>query len=170
MVVSFTNILFYYLMYALFDNVVELLGWTNLSPGFLNFTKLSMLVIVGFLIGLLVILLLDIGTKKACFERSYFDVRTLVILGFIPAIGLLLSGGAITNFFITRFFSSNKELTEIYYYLFSRSTLWSIWLGFSIGASVRLGFKKKFRYQMIYDVDNSTDDLRNSYEDSEYSS
>lgn len=163
MVMSFINILFYFIMYALFDNMVELLGWTNLSPGFLNFTKLLMLIILGFLIGLVGILLFDIGTKKACFERSYFDIKSLVILGFIPSIGLLLSGGSITNFFVSRFFGSNKELTEIFYYLFSRNTIWSIWLGFSIGASVRLAFRKKFKSKMIYDGGGgSTVEFKNS--------
>lgn len=165
-VVSFINIFLYYLIYALFDKFIELLGWTELSPGFLNFIKLLMLVVVGFLIGLLVIILLDIGpNKRTYFEKSYFDVKSSVILGFIPAIGLLLSGGTITNFFITRFFGSNKDLSEICYYLFSNSSLWSIWLGFSIGASVRLRFKKKIGYQKIYDFGNSGNDLRNGYKD-----
>ncbi|MBC7333865.1 MAG: hypothetical protein H5T85_05355 [Actinobacteria bacterium] len=142
-VISFINIVLYYMMYALFDSIVELLDWTNLSPGFLNFTKLSILVTLGFLIGLLVILVLDVGRS-----RSYFDIRTLAMIGFIPAIGLLLSGGTITNFFITRFFDSNKQLSELCYYLFSRTIVWSLWLGFSIGVSVRLKFREEFKHRV----------------------
>ena len=148
LIISFINTILYILVYAYYDNILNLFN-TAMSPaGLLNFVKLLILVIVGFCIGLNVSLLLRLNINK-----SFFDIRTLIIVGFIPAFCLVLSEGTITNFIIAKFFGSNKGLTELVFYLFSRQIIWTLWLGFSIGSSVRINFIKRLRHAVSYNVE-----------------
>lgn len=142
---SFINTVLYILVYAYYDYVLNLFGTIPLSAGFLSFIKLLVLIIIGFCIGLNVSLLLKLNIGK-----SYFDLRNFVIIGFIPAICLLLSEGTITNFIITKFFGSDKRLAELVFYLFSRQIIWTLWFGFSIGSSVRISFKKRLKHEITY--------------------
>lgn len=134
-IVSFVNTLFYVLFYAYFDNVMELLGTTILSAGFQHFIKDLILIIIGFCIGLMAIMFL-----KPKINRSYFEVKNLILLGIVPFFMLLLSRGAITNFIVSRFFSNNTSIQELIFYLFSRQVLWAMWFGFALGTSVRPNF------------------------------
>jgi len=148
LIISFINTVLYILVYAYYNNILNLFNTVALPVGLLNFIKLLTLVIVGFCIGLNVSLLLRLNINK-----SFFDIRTLIIVGFIPAFCLLLSEGTITNFFIAKFFGSNKRLTELVFYLFSRQIIWTLWLGFSVGSSVRINFIKRIRHTVTYNVE-----------------
>lgn len=148
LITSFINTVSYVLVYAYYDNILNIFNATALPAGLLSFIKLLVLVIVGFCIGLSVSLLLKLNIDK-----SFFDIRTFIIVGFIPAFCLLLSEGTITNFIITRFFGSNKGLTELVFYLFSRQIIWTLWLGFSIGSSVRINFIRKLKHVVSYNVE-----------------
>ena len=147
LIISFINTVLYILVYAYYDYILNLFGELQLSAGFLNFIKLLTLIIIGFCIGLNVSLLLSLNIGK-----SFFDIKSFVIIGFMPAVCLLLSEGAITNFIITRFFGSDKELTELIFYLFSRQIIWTLWFGFSIGSSVRINFRKRLKHEVSYKV------------------
>jgi len=149
LIISFLNTVLYILVYAYYDYLLNLFGEMLLSEGFLNFIKLLLLIIVGFCIGLSMSLLLRLDLYK-----SYFDIRNFVIIGFIPVICLLLSEGTITNFIITKFFGSDKKLTELVFYLFSRQIIWTLWFGFSIGSSIRINFKKKLKHEVRYKVES----------------
>jgi len=148
LITSFINTVLYILVYAYYDNILNIFDTVALPAGLLSFIKLLVLVIVGFCIGLSVSLLLKLNIDK-----SFFDIRTFIIVGFIPAFCLLLSEGTITNFVITRFFGSNKRLTELVFYLFSRQIIWTLWLGFSIGSSVRINFVRKLKHVASYNVE-----------------
>jgi len=148
LITSFINTVLYILVYAYYDNILNLFNTVVLPVGLLNFIKLLTLVIVGFCIGLNVSLLLRLNINK-----SFFDIRTLIVVGFIPAFCLLLSEGTITNFIIAKFFGSNKRLTELVFYLFSRQIIWTLWLGFSIGSSVRINFIRKLKHVASYNIE-----------------
>ncbi len=148
LIISFINTVLYILVYAYYDNILNLFNTVVLPVGLLNFIKLLTLVIVGFCIGLNVSLLLRLNINK-----SFFDIRTLIVVGFIPAFCLLLSEGTITNFIIAKFFGSNKRLTELVFYLFSRQIIWTLWLGFSIGSSVRINFIRKLKHVASYNIE-----------------
>jgi len=147
-ILSFLNTILYILVYAYYDYILSLFDTALISAGVLNFIKLLLLVITGFCIGLMVSLLL-----KLDIDKSFFDIKTLIVVGFIPAVCLLLSEGTITSFIITKFFGANKKLTELVFYLFSRQILWTLWFGFSIGSSVRINFKKKLKHEVRYKVE-----------------
>jgi len=135
---SFINTVFYIFIYSYFDNILDVLGVTDLSPAAVNYIKLAALLIVGFCIGANVMLILRLKIK-----RSLFSFRNLIIIGIFPFICLILSEGTITSFIINKFFNSSETLSELAFYLFSRQTIWSLWLGFAIGSSIRFSFLKK---------------------------
>jgi hypothetical protein len=135
---SFINTIFYLLIYSYFDNILELLGALDISPAILNYIKLLLLLIIGFSIGIMVILMLNLKLGK-----SSFSFKNLLLVGTVPFIFLILSEGTITNFIINSLFHSSKTISELVFYLFSRQIIWSLWLGFAVGTSVRLSFSKR---------------------------
>lgn len=144
-VFSFINTIFYILIYSYFDNILELFGGAGLSSAVVNYIKLLALLIVGFCIGVNVMLMLRLKIKK-----SLFSFRNLIIIGIIPFICLILSEGTITSFIIAKFFNSSERLSELVFYLFSSKTIWSLWLGFAIGSSIRFGFfGRKYRHLSV---------------------
>ena len=149
---SFINTLFYILIYAYYDNILGFFGVEDISSAVLNFIKLLVLLIIGFCIGINVMLLLRLKL-----ERSLFSFKNLVLIGIIPFFCLILSQGSITSFIITRFFNSSIQLNELVFYLFSRQTIWSLWLGFAIGSSVRFSFFRKKHKHMADDQPGQAD-------------
>jgi hypothetical protein len=148
LIFSFINAILYILVYSYYDYILGLFGEISVSAGFLSFLKILILIIVGFLIGLIAVLLLNLNIG-----RSYYDYKTLIIIGIIPFICLILSEGTITNFFIIKFFDSSRRISELVFYLFSRQIIWTLWLGFSIGSSIRLSFKRKIsKHEVRYRV------------------
>ncbi|MBE3035971.1 MAG: hypothetical protein IMZ70_02650, partial [Candidatus Atribacteria bacterium] len=137
-VIAFVNTMLYLLVYAYYENIMGLFGNVNVAGGWLSFLKILDLVIVGFLIGLIVAMLLRLRI-----EKSFFDYRMLLIVGILPFIFLILSQGQVTNFFITKLFNSNRQISEAAFYFFSSQIIWAMWFGFAIGVSIRLAFKKK---------------------------
>jgi hypothetical protein len=135
---SFINTVFYIFVYSYFDNILDILGVTGLSSTAVNYIKLAALLVVGFCIGANVMLILRLKIK-----RSLFSFKNLLIVGIFPFICLILSEGSITSFIINKFFNSSERLSELAFYLFSRQTIWSLWLGFAIGTSIRFSFLKK---------------------------
>ena len=127
---SFINTIFY--------NILDILGITDLSSTAVNYIKLAALLVIGFCIGITVMLILRLKIKK-----NLFSFKNLIIVGIFPFICLILSEGTITSFIINKFFNSNEKLSELAFYLFSRQTIWSLWLGFAIGTSIRFSFLKK---------------------------
>ena len=145
---SFINILLYYTAFAYFDNITDVLAVYNLQAGFLNFLRLFIVFILGFMIGFLISI-----SRKAAASTNYFDIKVFLIAGCIPALALILYSTGAVNLMVTRFFNSNLTISELVFYFFSRDTIWAIWLGISAGASVRLSFisqpKKRFKHQII---------------------
>jgi len=135
---SFINTIFYLLIYSYFDNILGLFGAIDISSAGLNYLKLFILLIIGFCIGLTVMFMLNLNLG-----RSSFSFKNLVLVGIIPFIFLILSEGTITNYIINNLFNSNKTISELVFYLFSRQTIWSLWLGFAIGTSIRVSFSKR---------------------------
>lgn len=141
---SAANTLLYILVFAYFDYILSVLGATSLSPGLISFLKILFLLVVGACIGFLVSLL-----AKERPVKTYYDYKLLIIIGIVPFLCLILSEGTITNFIITRFFGSNKRLSELVFYLFSRQVLYAVWLGFAAGISTRFGFSGKKTYKHV---------------------
>ena len=135
---SFINTVFYVFVYSYFDNILDIFGVTGLSSIAINYIKLAALLVVGFCIGITVMLILRLKIK-----RSLFSFKNLLIVGIFPFICLILSEGTITSFIINKFFNSSEKLSELAFYFFSRQTIWSLWLGFAIGSSIRFSFLKK---------------------------
>jgi len=144
-VIAFINTMLYLFVYAYFENIMGLFGNVSVAGGWLSFLKILDLIIVGFLIGLIIAMLLRLRI-----EKSFFDYRMLLIVGILPFIFLVLSGGQVTNFFIAKLFNSSRQISEAAFYFFSRQIIWAIWLGLAIGVSVRLAFKKKLKHEMTY--------------------
>ena len=151
-VFSFINTIFYILAYAYYDTILSFLGVENISAPALNYIKLLILLVIGFCIGTNVMLMLRLKL-----ERSIFSFTNLILIGIIPFLCLILSQGSITGFIITRFFNSNARLSELAFYLFSRQTIWALWLGFAIGSSVRFGFPKRRHRHVVNDEPEQVD-------------
>jgi len=143
-VFSFINTIFYILIYSYFDNILNIFGGGPSSTA-VNYIRLAVLLIAGFCIGVNVMLILRLKIK-----RSVFSVKNLLIIGIIPFIFLILSEGSITGFIINKYFNASGELNEIVFYLFSRQAIWSLWLGFAIGSSIRFSFaERKYKHISI---------------------
>ena len=86
-------------------------------------------------------------------KRSRLDIRNLILVGIVPFILLILSPGPVNDFIATKIFSNNEKVRELLFYLFSRQPLWAVWLGFAIGTSARISFRKKDqRHAVSYDA------------------
>lgn len=146
---SFINAFLYFMFYAFFDSIMNLTGGLSISPDIVAFLKLVILIVFGFLIGLVVSLLLKLNI-----EKSFFDYKTALIAGIFPFIFLILSIGSITNFIADNILQSNRQLTELLFYFLSRQIIFSLWFGFAIGVSVRITFKKKIKHEITYNLNN----------------
>jgi hypothetical protein len=145
--ICFVNIFLYYTAYSYFDNILTALAVYGLPVGFLTFLKYFIIFCLGFLIGLLVILAMRLRVSM-----NYFDIKVLLLAGFFPALALILSYSGLISFLINTFFAGNEGIRELYYYFFSRTDIWSLWLGVATGASVRLRLmqpKKKYKHQAM---------------------
>lgn len=138
---SFINILLYYTAFAYFDNITGALAVYNLPAGFLNFLRFIIVFLLGFVIGFLIILSMKSGEN-----RNYFDIKALMITGCIPAAALILYKTGLVDLAVTRLFNSDLTVSELAFYFFSRETVWAIWLGISVGASIRLKFRSTERH------------------------
>ena len=150
-ITSFITAFLYFLIYALYDNILAVFGSIDVTGAFISFLKIFILVIVSFLIGLIVILLLKIR-----YEKSHFDYRFLLIVGILPFIFLILSQGAVTNLIIVKVFNSNRQISEFVFYFLSRQIVWAMWLGFALGTSVRLSFKRKLKHEASYKMEQAS--------------
>lgn len=150
-VIAFTNGLLYFVVYAYFDTIISMMGPSSLSGGLQSFFKILLLLIAGFCIGLIPMLILSPGMR-----RSRIDIKNLVLLGVVPFILLVLSPGAVIDFIATRIFSNNENIKELLFYLFSRQPLWSVWLGFAIGTSARITFRRR---ENIQTADSISDEI-----------
>jgi hypothetical protein len=147
-VFSFINALLYFLIYAYYENIIGILGNVDITAGAVSFLKIFILIIMGFLIGLIVSLLIKIQLDK-----SFFDYRIALIVGILPFIFLILSQGNVIGFIVTRIFNSDRQISELLFYFLSRQIIWALWLGFAVGASVRVAFKKKLKHEIYYAID-----------------
>jgi hypothetical protein len=146
-VFSLINIILYYTAFAYFDNILNAFAGYSLPASLLIFLKYFIIFIVGFMIGLLIIL-----SMKPKAKMNYFDLKVFLIVGFIPALALILNGTGAVNIMVTKFFGSNLTVSDLVYYFFSNNYIWSLWLGVSVGSSIRLRFiskDKKFKHQVI---------------------
>jgi hypothetical protein len=149
-ITSFITAFLYFLIYAMYDNILAVFGSIDVTGAFISFFKIFILVIVSFLIGLIVILLLRIR-----YEKSHFDYRFLLVVGILPFIFLILSQGAVTNLIIVKVFNSNRQISEFVFYFLSRQIVWAMWLGFALGTSVRLAFKRRLRHEASYKMEQA---------------
>ena len=146
-IICFINIFLYYTAYSYFDNILAALAKYALPVGFLTFIKYFIIFVLGFLIGLLVILGMRLRVSI-----NYFDLKVLLLVGMIPALAIILSYSGLVSFLINNLFSGNETISELYYYFFSRTDIWALWLGVATGASIRLKLmqqKKKYKHQAI---------------------
>jgi hypothetical protein len=144
--VSLVNIILYYTAYAYFDNILAALAGFELPVGFLTFLKYFIVFILGFLIGFLII----IGMKLRV-RMNYFDIKVLLLVGFIPASAMILYYTGIVDLILNKIAGPGGSAGELYYYFFSRTDIWSLWLGTAVGSSIRvkLAPAKKYRHQAI---------------------
>jgi len=149
-IMSFITAFLYFLIYALYDNILAVFGSFNVAGALSSFLKIFVLVIVSFLIGLIVIMLLKIR-----YEKSHFDYRFALIVGILPFIFLILSQGAVTNFIIVKVFNSNRQISEFVFYFLSRQIVWAMWLGFALGTSVHLAFKRRLKHDLSYKMEQA---------------
>lgn len=148
------------LVYAYYDNILGMFGNIAISAGLQNFLKTLILLVVGFCIGIMVMLLLNIKSG-----RSYFDLKNLLLIGIVPFILVILSLGPVSGFIFSRLLSGNERIQEAVFYLLSRNVLWSIWFGFALGTSVRPSFgKRRHKHASTYIL--SEDNVMESREQS----
>ena len=118
--------------------------------GFFAFLKLVVLIVVGFLIGLIVSLMTRVQV-----EKTFFDYKIAIVAGIIPFILLILSTGIVTDFIVSGIFNSNRQVSEFVFYFLSRQIIWTLWLGFALGASVRVSFKKKLKHEAYFKMEDN---------------
>ena len=149
---SFINAFLYYLVYAFYDNILGIIGAGSgaAAAGFFAFFKIVVLIVIGFLIGLVVSFM-----TRVKIERTFFDYRIAIVAGIIPFILLILSAGAITDFIVTGIFNSNRQISEFVFYFLSRQIIWTLWLGFALGASVRVSFRKKLKHETYFKLEDN---------------
>lgn len=146
-IICFVNIFLYYTAYSYYDNILTALAKYELPVGFLTFLKYFIIFVLGFLIGLLVILGMRLRVS-----RNYFDVKVLLLAGLLPALAIMLYYSGLVSFLISTFFAGNETISELYYYFFSRTDIWALWLGVAAGASVRLKLmqpRRKYKHQAL---------------------
>ena len=137
LIFSYFNIVLYIIIYSYFDYMLTNLPSFVISAGLISFLKIIFLIAAGFSIGLIVSLFRGWDGMK-----SAFDYRIFILTAFIPFLMLVFSGAGISNFIITAFFNSNKKLTELFFYLFSRDFIYALWLGVACGANIKIRFKR----------------------------
>ena len=145
-IISFVNILLYYSAYAYYDTILGALAKYELPVSLLSFIKYFIIFILGFLIGFLIILGMRLKVKM-----NYFDIKVLLLVGLVPALAIIISYSGLANFLVTSIFKSNDTVNELYYYFFSRTDIWAMWLGIATGSSIRikLSQKKKYKHEAI---------------------
>jgi len=134
---SLINAALYFIIYSYLDFILENLPSLAIPSGAIILIRILFLIAVGFSVGLVVSLIRGYEGIK-----SSFDYKTFILLSIVPLIMLILSGGQITNFIVTKFFGANKKLSELVFYIFSRYYIWSMWIGVVAGTSIRLRFKR----------------------------
>jgi len=147
---SFINAFLYFLLYAYYDNILGLFGSTGVASGFLVFLKTLILLVVSFLIGLIVSLL-----TRMKVARSFFDLRLALIVGIIPFIFLILSQPGVSNLMLAKIINPGGAAGDFVFYFLSRQIVWTMWLGFAIGASVRIAFRRKLRHEVSFSLENN---------------
>ena len=134
---SIINLGLYFIIYSYFDYILENSPALLMPASAISFIKILFLIAIGFSAGLVISLIRGYEGVK-----STFDYRMFIMLAILPAVMLLLSGGQVTNFVIVRFFSANKKLAELAFYIFSRDYIWALLTGFIAGTCVKLRFKR----------------------------
>jgi len=147
---SFINAFLYFLLYAYYDNILALFGSSGITSGFLGFLKTLILLVVSFLIGLIVSLLIRMQVTE-----SFFDLRLALIVGIIPFIFLILSQAGVSNFILTKIFSASSKVSDFIFYFLSRQIVWTMWLGFALGASVSIAFKKRLKHEASFSLEDN---------------
>lgn len=135
---SYINIIFYFILYGLFDYMLGKIPGLAMTAPAITTIKIIFLIAAGFCLGIVISILRGHEGMK-----SDFDYRLFLKIGVLPFILLILSGGQVTNFVITYLFAGSKQMSELAFYLFSRDAIWAVWLGISLGVSVRLRFKRQ---------------------------
>ncbi len=138
------NLILYYCAFAFYDNILGALAKFSLPGGFLSFLQFFITLVLGFFIGFLIILAMKLKTS-----RNFFDLKVMLIVGSFPIIALLFYETGLAGLIAAKLFNSNKSINEAVFYFFSNIKIWALWLGISIGASVRIKLpeKKKFRHE-----------------------
>ena len=138
------NLILYYCAFAFYDNILGALAKFSLPGGFLSFLQFFITLVLGFFIGFLIILAMKLKTS-----RNFFDLKVMLIVGSFPIIALLFYKTGLAGLMAAKLFNSNKSINEAVFYFFSNIKIWALWLGISIGASVRIKLpeKKKFRHE-----------------------
>jgi hypothetical protein len=135
---SYINIILYFILYSLFDYMLGKIPLSGMPGPAITTIKILFLIAAGFCLGIVISILRGHEGMKNC-----FDYRIFLKTGILPFILLILSGGQITSLIITYFFGGSKQLSELAFYLFSRDIIWAVWLGISLGVSVKLRFKRQ---------------------------
>lgn len=145
-IICFLNIFLYYSAYAYYDTILDALARYELPVGLLTFLKYFIVFILGFLIGFLIILSMRLKVKM-----NYYDIKVLASVGIIPALALLISYSGIADFIVDKVFNSNPTINELYFYFFSRTDIWAIWLGIAVGSSIRIRLlqRRKYKHQAL---------------------
>ena len=78
---------------------------------------------------------------------NYFDIKVLLLVGLVPALAIIILYSGLADFLVTAIFKSNARVNELYYYFFSRTDVWALWLGVATGSSIRLKLLQKRRYK-----------------------
>ncbi len=145
-IISFINILLYYSAYAYYDTILDALAKYELPLGLLTFLKYFIIFVLGFSIGFLITLGMRLKVNM-----NYYDIKVLALVGLIPALAILISYSGVANLLVNKVFNSNATISELYFYFFSRTDIWAIWLGIAAGSSIRLKLvqKRKYRHEAL---------------------
>ncbi|MBA7613891.1 MAG: hypothetical protein KAV97_04800 [Actinomycetia bacterium] len=125
-------VLIFISIYALFDYILPFINVT--LPHIANkLIKCILPIAIGFFISYFIFKL-----KNPEIKRTNFDFRRFVIFGIVPLISLIIYLTSLHLIISDKIFKNFEILSTSIKYIFDKFDIWSLWLGFALGASFKI--------------------------------
>jgi len=124
-------------IYALFDYIIGFIG-LSLSTFTYILIKSLLPVVIGFFISYFILILSNPEIKKMS-----FDYRKFTFFGIIPLLFLFVNLTPIPQVICGKIFKNFEVLSISIKYIFDKFDIWSLWLGFALGASFKISKGEK---------------------------
>ena len=119
-------------IYALFDYILPFIHVT-LPPIVNKLIKCILPIVIGFFISYFIFKL-----KNPEIESTNFDFRRFIIFGIVPLTSLIIYLTSLHFIISDKIFKNFEILSISIKYIFDKFDIWSLWLGFALGASFKI--------------------------------